>query len=379
MDAARWVLQGKMPSAGPRRARAARGRVAALAAACALACLAVPATAAGKAYTPPKKMTFHGLQETGELDSWTLFSKAVTAHPAVMQTFHTWGTRPTLAMQRWTAGRARGMISVSTAEGGEPELIDPYQIAHGRGDDYPLWLNRDIAAWGHPTYIRLMAEMNGYWNPYCAFNSDGSFRGSHHSTHWFRQAWRRFALIVRGGTTAEINARLARLDMPPIQAQGPYEGGSVPAQLPRPKVALMWVPQTEGSPDLSSNGPDDYWPGGRYVDWVGLDMYSIYPNFDGFNRFYRAYRRKPFVVGEYGLWGEDDPAFVKRLFGWARRHERARLLVYYQAQTEVSPFKIWNHPRSKRVMRRILDRRRYPQFAPEVASYPTPTGGVGSD
>ncbi len=143
------------------------------------------------------------MRETGDVDRWMRWATALRAHPAVMQTFHTWGTRPTMAMQRWTAARARGMISVSTATGGEPEVIDVYQIAHGKGDGYPLWLNHDLSTWGRPTYIRLMAEMNGHWNPYCAFNSDGSSRGTHHSTHWFRQAWRRFELIVQRGQHGE--------------------------------------------------------------------------------------------------------------------------------------------------------------------------------
>lgn len=346
----------------------------AAAAACAIACLLAPAGAAGKAYTPPKKRVYHGVRETGRMEDWTRFAKSIRAHPAVMQTFHTWGTRPTMAMQRWTAGRARGMLSVSTATGGEPEVIDVHGIAHGKGDGYPLWLNHDISNWRHPVYIRLMAEMNGHWNPYCAFNSDGSSRGSRHSTHWFRQAWRRFELIVKGGSTASINQRLDRLGMPPIEARGPYKDRDIPAQLPRPKVALMWVPQTEGSPNLSSNGPGDYWPGRKYVDWVGLDMYSIYPNFDGFNRFYRAYRGKPFVVGEYGLWGEDNPAFVKRMFRWSRRHGRSRLLVYYTDVSEVNPFQIWHHPSSRRTMRKILNRKRYPPYAPEAREYPSSGG-----
>jgi hypothetical protein len=373
-----------------RRAGARRGLGTFAVAICAVVCLAVPAAASGRAYTPPKKKTYHGVRETGVLERWTQFSKAVRAHPAVMQTFHAWGTRPTMAMQRWTAVKARGMISVSTAEGGEPELIDVYQIAHGKGDNYPLWLNRDIASWGHPVYIRLMAEMNGNWNPYCAFNADGSSRGSHHSTHWFRQAWRRFELIVKGGSTAKINRKLAKLGMPPIEAKGPYKVGpigakndspyarrAVPAQLPRARVSLMWVPQTEGNPNLSSNGPDDYWPGRKYVDWVGLDMYSIYPNFDGFNRFYRQYRKKPFVVGEYGLWVEDNPGYVKRLFGWSRRHSRSRMLVYYEDVGDPNPFQIWHHPQSESVLRRILNRKRYPEYAPEARDYP-PTGGVGT-
>lgn len=349
-----------------------------LAAWIAAAPLTAPATAAGKAYTPPSKRTYHGLQETGRMEDWHRFRKSIRAHPAVMQTFHTWGTRPTMAMQRWTAARARGMISVSTAPGGEREVIDPYAIAHGKGDGYPLWLNHDLASWGHPTYIRLMPEMNGHWNPYCAFNSDGSSRGSRHSTTWFRRAWRRFVVIVRGGKVSAINARLRRIGLSPLQPRGPHKETGLPARIPRPKVAVQWVPQTFGSPDLSSNGPRDYWPGRRYVDWVGLDMFSIYPNFDGFNRFYRAYRGKPFLIGEYGLWGEDNPGYVKRMFGWARRHRRTRMLVYYQGTESDGPFKIWHHPQSRNVLRGTLNRKRYPELTREARRYPKGgrSGGV---
>ncbi len=368
MDPDWRVLRGKMPSP----------KLIAVLAVLAAWAAAAPAAAPGRAYTPPKKRVYHGLQETGRMEDWQRFRKSIRAHPAVMQTFHTWGTRPTMAMQRWTAGRARGMISVSTAPGGGNEVIDPYGIAHGKGDGYPLWLSHDLARWGHPTYIRLMPEMNGHWNPYCAFNTDGTSRGARHSTTWFRRAWRRFVLIVRGGRVSSINARLRRIGLAPMEARGPYKHSGLPARIPRPKVAIQWVPQTVGSPALSANGPHDYWPGRKYVDWVGLDMYSIYPNFDGFNRFYRSYRREPFVVGEYGLWGEDNPAWVKRMYGWARRHKRARMLVYYQGQEQDGPFKIWHHPRSRNVLRKILNRKRYPKFAPEARHYPkqSNTGGV---
>ena len=119
------------------------------------------------------------------------------------------------AMLRWDSVDARGMISVSTAQGyNEPELLSPEEIANGQGDNYPLNLNSAIAQWGQPVYIRLLAEMNGHWNPYCAYNSNGTFRGPSHSPTQYRRAWRRFALIVRGGPVATINAQLQNLGMP---------------------------------------------------------------------------------------------------------------------------------------------------------------------
>ncbi len=91
----------------------------------------------------------------------------------------------------------------------------------------------------------------------------------------------------------------------------------------------MWVPQSTGSPNNSGNQPSDYWPGGRWVDWVGVDIYAKYPNFSGMERIYRSYH-KPFVVGEWSPWDFDSPSFVHRLFNFAQSHNRVKMLVYYQ-------------------------------------------------
>ena len=74
----------------------------------------------------------------------------------------------------------------------------------------------DIAETGQTVYIRLMAEMNGHWNAYSAFNADGSARRHGHSAHWFKLAWRRFTLIIRGGSRDKINRKLVRMGLPRI-------------------------------------------------------------------------------------------------------------------------------------------------------------------
>jgi hypothetical protein len=209
--------------------------------------------------------------------------------------------------------------------------------------------------------------MNGHWNPYSAFNSDGSSRDGDHSTYWFRQAWRRFTLIVRGGRRAKINHRLHRLGLPKIErvkGAAEYEKLGVPATLPKPKVALIWVPQSSGSPNLAANGPEDYWPGGEYVDWVGADTYARFPNFDGLSRLYRSFRHKPFVISEWSPWDTGDPGWVRQLFSWARRHGRTRMLVYYQGWTDGDPHRIHHYTSAKRVLRHQLNAGRFDAFAP---------------
>ena len=61
-----------------------------------------------------------------------------------------------------------------------------------------------------------MAEMNGHWNAYSAYNADGSARRHGHSARWYRLAWRRFTLILRGGSRDRINRRLVRMGLPRI-------------------------------------------------------------------------------------------------------------------------------------------------------------------
>ena len=47
-------------------------------------------------------------------------------HPAVLEDFYHWGTPlGTGAFHRWNATRTRGVLSLSTAPGGLPEIVSP--------------------------------------------------------------------------------------------------------------------------------------------------------------------------------------------------------------------------------------------------------------
>ena len=260
--------------------------------------LAVAAPSAHAAtFAPPPGKVYTGLSGS---TSAGLSREQVGSEVAVFGVFTKWYGQNEYAFRAARQAGARLMLHVSTQDGyGTRELITPRGIARGEGDRYLLSLNRRIAEAGEPVYVRLLAEMNQANNGYSAFDRSGRSRGPTHSTRAFRSAWRRSALILRGGPRAGIDAKLRALRLPPIQ------GGE--GDLPRPQVALLWVPQTEGSPAIAANAPRAYWPGGRYVDWVGTDFYSRFPNFDKLERFYDAFRGKPFVFGEWALWGRDDP------------------------------------------------------------------------
>jgi hypothetical protein len=266
------------------------------------------------------------------------------------------------------------MVHLSTNNGpGTRERITPRAIALGRGDRYLLALGRSFAAYRRPVYLRPFGEMNNAANPYSAYAHDGSARGSSHARAWFRQAWRRVALVVKGGGVATIDARLRALGLPPLRDRptltavlpGARVGSRMPRvirvvqpvpRLPRPRVALQWTPMTAGSPDIAENRPGGYWPGASYVDWVGTDFYSRFPNFRGLDRLYstRPYGGKPFVFGEWGMWGRDDPSFMRRFFAWVAAHPRVRMLTYNQGNRTAGPFRLYRYPRASVAMRKAL-------------------------
>jgi hypothetical protein len=136
-------------------------------------------------------------------------------------------------------------------------------------------------------------------------------------------------------------------------------------ELPRASVAFLWVPQVAGAPDIRANSPRAYWPGAKYVDWVGTDFYSKFPNFAGLERFYRQFPGKPFSFAEWAVWGGDNPGFVHRIFSWARSHRRVRMMLYNQGVKTAGPFRLAHYPRSRTALAAELRSGRFAQFTPE--------------
>jgi hypothetical protein len=351
------------------------GRGAAVALACALSALLLPAPDVGAAvYGPPAGKTFHGGTGGYNERSIRAFARRSGRRPAVYQYFFTpdWG-RPSPTSIHWQAWLlrstadqgARALFHLSTARSGRGHsVVTPRGIARGRGDPYLMRLARLIARSRRVVYVRLMAEMNNFENPYCAVAASGAARGRNHAPAAFRQAWRRAALILRGGLVSRINRRLRRLRLPGVR--------TAERLLPRPRVSLLWNPFTAGLPNVPGNGPGAYWPGSRYVDWVGTDLFANSPNFKGLERFYRdgRWRHKPFMLGEWAVWGREDPGFVRRLFAWIRSHPRLRMEIYNQGAHHLPYLRLRSFPRSARVLRRQMRSRRFAAYPPELRLRP---------
>lgn len=318
-------------------------------------CSFVPAGAGADVLLPPGQGVFTGL--TG--GSYGAFTGEVSKHSAVNGVFVTWGRAFEGAFGEAHFNRARLMLHISTAQGyGAPEQITPRGIAQGNGDGYLLSLSKQIAQSAEPVYIRLMPEMDQANNSYCAFNNDGSSRGPSHSTASFRSAWRRVVLVLRGGPISAIDSRLHALGLPPLH-------GTHAATLPHLPVAFLWVPQTEGSPATQANSPSEYYPGDAYVDWVGTDFYSKFPNFSGLERFYTEHPGKPFAFGEWALWDGDDPGWVRQLFSFISSHRRVRMALYNQGERTNGPFRLSRYPAARREISRLIASPRFLAYTPE--------------
>lgn len=303
------------------------------------ACLAAPVAGGTTASASSRSRHI----QLGVLGNSATFDSITGQHSSVRMTILAWnqGGR----QQQYFANLFATMLDEPMLGIGIPHgsPITPLAVARGEGDSFLVALNQAVATWGKPIYIRPLAEMNGWWNSYCAFNHNGSSRGPRYSTKQFRKAFARIYLIVHGAPNA--NARLAKLGLPPVHG----------TLTPAPNVQVIWNPQGFGDPDTPQNSAAAYYPGDAFVDVVGDDLYDQHfkAEWPAADALYRAHPRKPFAFPEWGLWGIDDPAFVRTMAGFVRTHARTVLISYYQGPPG-SVFDLAKKPRSRAAYRTLI-------------------------
>jgi hypothetical protein len=342
-------------------------------AAIALAALAMTDSAHAAPLEPPGKKVYFGVSDTGDPADFGTFSTDTGHHPAVIQSFRTWGADFPESIQRWQTARARPMLHITTADSKDGhELINPAQIARGLGDEYLLRLNKLFWNKKMAVYIRPLGEPNRCLNVYAAYDCEGKFRDAAHSTRAYKRAFRRIYILVHGGGKAgKINSRLAEAGLPPLTVVVPG--------LPAAPVAVVWSPLPAGSPTVPQNRPRHFYPGSKWVDWAGTDFYAGYADWKSLNGVYKRFKDKPFAITEWGVEAGDDPAFVSRLFAWVKSHPRAKMLVYYQDFGSSSSYRIQNWSSSLAVLRDRLRSPLFPSFAKGFPRLPPPPpGGIGA-
>jgi hypothetical protein len=240
------------------------------------------------------------------------------------------------------------MLALNTGSYGSAETATPRGLAQGQNDQFLFQLNAVVAAWnGDRFYVRPFPEMNGYWEATCAYNKDGSPRDAAHTTAWNRKALARITVLLRGGTRDVVNQKLAALGLPGIDRDLPTTA---------PKLRMVWNPQGFGAPDVPGNAAQAYYPGDAFVDVVGNDLYDMKGHgaaWAAAEKLYKAHPRKPYAYPEWGIWGFDDPQFVRDMAKWVRAHERVELIAYFSGRPG-STWDLASKPKSLAAYRALI-------------------------
>jgi len=163
------------------------------------------------------------------------------------------------------------------------------EVLDGQWDDYLHQYARAAAAWGRPFLLRFDNEMNSDWVPWGAYQYGKD-------AELYRLAWRHVWQIFQD--EGAINA------------------------------VWVWNPNGGTHPDWQWNHESLFWPGGQYVDMVGLTAYNFagcmnapWISFaDGIAPAYAEYSRlypgKPLIIPEFASHDApgDQAAWLRQAF-----------------------------------------------------------------
>jgi hypothetical protein len=191
----------------------------------------------------------------------TAFEQTTGVTPGIVESYQAFG-KP---FQSSWAGMllAQGILPLIQLN---PRLVTVGAIAAGRYDSYLSQYATAVRALGGPVGLSFANEMNVSWNPW-------GYR--HVPPGVFVAAWRHIHQVF-----AAVGAR---------------------------KVIWVWTAaRIRGTPGdrRVAPGPRPWWPGGAYVDWVGLDIYYASPEVT----FRRAFVPTITAVRRF----TDDPILITR-------------------------------------------------------------------
>jgi beta-mannanase len=275
---------------GPQRLAATAAAMVALALATASCASAQRAPVALGAYIP------HADENPSLIDS---FGNQVGWNPVIVTSFKTFDQAP-IYYPQLNGIEAHGAVPMVTWE---PQTSDEgriklSKIARGDYDGYVGDAARTAAAWGKPLMIRFGQEMNGSWYPWSP--------AAGNPARSFVSAWRHVVGIFR------------------------REGAR--------NVKWVWTPYVNANGRL---GFTRFYPGDRYVDWVGLDGYNWGGRFPwmSFRELYAGsydklvhISERPVMIGEVGCGevGGNKARWVRLMFRRdVPRMSRIRAVVWF--------------------------------------------------
>jgi mannan endo-1,4-beta-mannosidase len=242
---------------------------------------------------PPDLASYLGAFEPGAPPSYQPladFAKAAGRQPDIAGSFSGW-TQP------FDSAFAASMLAhhIIPFVQIDPTFASMTGITAGDYDGYLRSYAQSVAGFGHPVIIGFGHEMNAPWYPWGY---------GHVSPATFIRAWRYLVTLFR--------------------------------QAGADNVTWLWTVNS----DRKDTGPvGDWWPGARYVTWVGIDGYYYRPS-DTFTSVFgktidqiRAFTRKPVLLSETAV-GPAAGQFVKiqDLFRGMARYKTLGLVWFDKTQ-----------------------------------------------
>jgi beta-mannanase len=283
----------------------------------------IPAPLAGKVSAPSHGHVYWGLfspdvaRPGGEI---RLLQQETGRTPAIAMWYQAWGGSPPFPAAAAARLRAAGIVPMITWEAwtppritGAPDVHQPRyrlaRIASGAFDGYLRSYARQVKDYGGPVMIRPFHEMDGFWYPW-----GGTVNGN--TAAAFIGAWRHVHdLFAAMGVT---------------------------------NVTWVWSVNALSVPSRPGNMPSDYWPGRRYVDWIGISGFNWgrSRNFGGWVSFDEIYRRrigelvryrKPIALTEVGSAevGGDKAAWIRATFARLSAYPSVGALIWYDKRDSV--------------------------------------------
>jgi mannan endo-1,4-beta-mannosidase len=179
----------------------------------------------------------------------------------------------------------------------DPTFASVSGIASGFYDDYLQEYADSVRDYHHAVVIGFGHEMNGSWYPW----GYGHVRPA-----TFVAAWRHIVTLFN------------------------REGAQ--------NVTWLWTVNQ----DRKGTGPiAEWWPGNKYVTWVGIDGYYVRPSDDFYSVFgrtinqVRSLTREPILLSETGVGPRTDDQFIKigDLFAGMRKYNTLGLVWYDKDQS----------------------------------------------
>ena len=220
------------------------------------------------------------------------FVHATSVHPQLVAQYLQFGESYNPA-EACIAARSGGklLIQWDPYDPKDPKRISLQQIADGRWDKYVTRFARAVRAAGVPIVLSFGHEMNGSWYKWGYTNVKPTT---------FIAAWRRLhRLFTKAGASNvmwcwDVN---------------------------------HWIPALAGiAPNYNVSPPRWWWPGGQYVNWVGMDAYYETPTstfhslFAGSLKALRKLTHKPVLIGETAVAaGPQQVGQIRTLFSGMRR------------------------------------------------------------